>query len=167
MQNAARNLLIISAIVVSLFGALSFYLASQDYVADSVIFDTSKNIAINGYDTVAYYQQKRPIIGDPQFQAEWAGSIWFFSNVENRDLFVGAPANYAPQYGGYDPLGVSKGYTNPTNPEIYTLLAGQLYLHYSPEYREHWQNDRATNMILANSNWAFLRDQLLSIQNAD
>lgn len=167
MKNAARNLLIISAIVVSLFGALSLYLASQDYVADSVIFNTSKNIAINGYDTVAYYQQKEATIGDPQFQADWAGSTWFFSSRENRDLFVSAPVNYAPQYGGYDPLGVSKGYTNPTNPEIYTLLAGQLYLHYSPEYKEQWNGDRATVMILANSNWAFLRDQLLSLQNAD
>lgn len=167
MQNVARNLLIISAIVVSLFGALSFYLASQDYVADSIIFDTSKQIAINGYDTVAYYQQKTPEIGDPQFQVEWAGSTWFFSNKENRDLFVTAPTNYAPQYGGYDPLGVSKGYTNPTDPEIYTLKAGQLYLHYSSEYRDHWENNRATNLVLANSNWAFLRDQLLLMQNPE
>ncbi len=164
MQNAARNLLIISAIVVSLFGALSFYLASQDYVANSVIFDTSKNIAINGYDTVAYYRQKEPTIGDPQFQADWAGSTWYFSSRENRDIFVDAPINYAPQYGGYDPVGISKGFTNPTDPEIYTLVAGQLYLHYSPEYKEHWEADRGTNLILANSNWAFLRDQLLAQQ---
>ncbi len=167
MKNAARNLLIISAIVVPLFGALSFYLASQDYVADSVIFDTSKDIAINGFDTVAYYQQNQPTIGDPKFQVDWAGSKWFFSSRENRDLFAKAPTNYAPQYGGYDPLGVSKGYTNPTNPEIFSLIAGQLYLHYSPEYKDHWENDRAPNMILANSNWAFLRDQLLSLQNSE
>ncbi len=165
MNNLARNLLVVSAVVISFFGAFSFYLARQDYAANSVIFDTSKNIAINGYDTVAYYVQKKPLRGEPQYQAEWAGSVWFFTSAENRDLFVAKPVNYAPQYGGYDPLGISNGYTNPTDPEIYSLKAGQLFLHYSEEFREHWEMDRSTNLVLANSNWAFLRDQLLAIQN--
>jgi YHS domain-containing protein len=166
-KNLSRNLLIVSALVASLFGGLSFYFASQDYKADSVIFNTSKDIALNGYDTVSYFTDKVAARGTPDYQADWAGSTWYFTNSKNRDLFVAKPANYVPQYGGYDPVGVSKGYTNPTDPEVYTVVAGRLYLHYSEPFREFWDEDRGTNIVLANSNWAFLRDKLLKMQEAE
>lgn len=165
MKNLPRHLLVISAFVAVLFGGFSFYLTTQDYVADSVIFDTDKNIAIYGYDTVSYYREDKPLLGDEKFQADWAGAKWYFISKENRDLFAANPQNYAPQYGGYDPLGIAKGYTNPTDPELYTVLAGSLFLHYSADYKEHWQLERAKNMILANSNWTYLRAQLLERQN--
>jgi len=165
MNNIARNLLVISAVVAALLGSLSLYLSTQDYEADSVVFNTSKNIAINGYDTVAYQKQSAALRGESEFQADWAGSTWLFTNLENRDLFAAAPENYAPQFGGYDPVGISEGYTNPTDPEIYTIKAGQLFLHYSVEYRDYWEVERGKNLILANSNWAFLRAQLLEKQN--
>jgi|TARA_R110002096_G_scaffold257381_1_gene450940 YHS domain-containing protein len=165
MNNFTRNLLIISAIVTSFFGAYAFYLAKQDYAADSVIFNTSKNIAINGYDTVSYQLEERSRRGESTYQAEWAGSIWYFSSLKNRDLFAADPERYAPQFGGYDPVGISEGYTTPSDPEVYTVKAGQLFLHYSEAYRDHWETDRGTNLILANSNWAFLRAQLLEKQN--
>ncbi|HPG34687.1 MAG TPA: YHS domain-containing (seleno)protein [Lentimicrobium sp.] len=164
MKNLPRNLLIVSAVVASFLGVYSFYLASQDYAADSVIFNTSKDIAIYGYDTVSYQKQKAAIRGEEKFQVDWAGSTWFFSSLENRDLFAAAPERYAPQYGGYDPLGISEGYTNPSDPEVFTVVAGQLFLHYSQEFKDHWESDRGTNMILANSNWAFLRPKLLEMQ---
>lgn len=165
MNNIARNLLIISAIVTSLLGAYAFYLAKQDYTADSVIFNTSKNIAINGYDTVSYQRQNMAQIGDPRYQADWAGSTWYFISTKNRDFFAASPESYAPQFGGYDPVRVSEGYTTPTDPEIYSVKAGLLFLHYKIEYRDYWEKDRATNLILANSNWVFLRAQLLEMQN--
>lgn len=167
MNNLPKNLLIISAVVVSFLGAFSLYLAKQDYQADSVIFNTSKNIALNGYDTVAYYIDKKATIGAEKYQVEWAGSTWYFSNIKNRDTFTAKPTNYAPQYGGYDPVGVSDGYTNPTNPEVYTVLAGRLYLHYSEEFKDYWNENRGTTMVLADSNWTFLREKLLAIQNAE
>ena len=113
MNNYTRNILLISAIVISSLGAYSFYLTKQDYAADSVIFNTSKNIAINGYD----------------------------------------------------PVGISEGYTTPSNPEVYSVKAGLLFLHYSPAYQDHWETNRGTNLILANGNWNFLRSQLLKKQN--
>lgn len=160
MKNITRILLTISAVVIALLGGLSFYYASQDYVADTVIFSTSKNIAINGYDTVSYYNQGHPQIGNPDFQADWAGSTWFFSTIENRDSFAADPIRYAPQFGGYDPLGISQGYTNPTDPEQYTIFAGQLFLHYSEDFKTHWNADRAKNMIQATSNWSYIRVRL-------
>ena len=144
---------------------MSLYFAKQDYEADSVIFNTSSDIAINGYDTVAYLNDRTAIRGSTDYQAEWAGSMWLFSNLENRDLFAAKPGNYAPQYGGYDPVGISKGYTNPSDPEQFTVVAGRVYLHYSEPFKDFWNEDRGTNMILADSNWVFIRERLLTLQN--
>ena len=166
MTNFSRILLTVSALVISIFGTLSFYYAAQDYVADSVIFNTDKNIAINGYDAVAYFDDGGPIIGIPEFQVDWAGSTWFFSNLGNRDKFAVKPDVYAPQFGGYDPVGIAQGYTNPSSPEHYIVFARQLFLFYTAESKEHWNEDRGTNMVLATSNWAFLREDLLRIQNS-
>ena len=165
MKNLSRNLLIISAVVVSFFGAMSLYFAKQDYEADSVIFDTSSNIAINGYDSVSYLNDRVAVQGSADYQVDWAGSTWVFSSLKNRDLFAAKPGSYAPQYGGYDPVGISKGYTNPSDPEHFTVIAGRLYLHYSEPYKEFWNEDRGTNMVLADSNWAFIRERLLTLQD--
>lgn len=165
MKNIARNLLIISAVVISLLGGLSFYYTSQDYFADSVIFDTDKNIAINGYDTVAYFNQQEAVLGSPEYQLRWAGSAWFFSTLENRDKFAKNPDRYAPQFGGYDPAGIIKGYSNPSDPEHFTIYAGQLYLHYSDKHKKFWNDNRAKNMIQATSNWNYIRINLANIQN--
>jgi YHS domain-containing protein len=97
MNNYTRNILLISAIVISSLGAYSFYLTKQDYAADSVIFNTSKNIAINGYDTVSYQLDKRPQRGSATYQVSWAGSIWYFISLKNRELFTANPEKYAPQ----------------------------------------------------------------------
>lgn len=167
MDNLPRNLLIISAVLVSFLGAASLYFVRQDYQADSVIFDTSKNIAILGYDTVAFHSDREAVIGNMDYQVDWAGSTWLFANRKNRDLFAEKPTSYAPQYGGYDPVGISKGYTNPTDPTVFTVVAGRLYLHYSEDFREHWNEDRGTNMVLANSNWEFIRDRLLKMQSEE
>jgi YHS domain-containing protein len=58
-------------------------------------------IAIQGYDTVAYHLEKRPVEGKSEFAFEWNDAAWHFASTENRDLFAADPERYAPQYGGY------------------------------------------------------------------
>jgi YHS domain-containing protein len=161
MNNITRIILTVSALVFSSLGALSFYYAAQDYVATGVIYSTDKNIAINGYDTVSYFDKNGPTIGNPDFEVEWAGTKWFFTSRENRDKFAKSPDTYAPQFGGYDPVGIAQGYTNPSTPEHYIVFARQLFLFYTDESKVHWDKDRGTNMVLAQSNWAFIRETLL------
>ncbi len=165
MNNLARNLLVISALVISSLGGLSFYYTSQSYFADSVIFDTDKNVAIDGYDTVAYFNQKEAVLGSPKFQVSWAGADWFFSTLENRNDFAKYPERYAPQFGGYDAAGIIKGYSNPSNPIYFTVFAAQLFLHHSEEHKKYWNDDRAKNMIQATSNWDYLRVKLANTEN--
>ena len=58
------------------------------------------DLAIRGYDPVAYFTQQKPVKGSQQFNYSWMGAAWLFASAENRDKFATNPAQYAPQYGG-------------------------------------------------------------------
>lgn len=160
MNNLTKVLLILSAIVISLGGGLSFYYASQIYFADSLIFDDEQGLALGGYDPVTYIKQRRAVIGHKDFKLEWAGATWNFTSLANREDFAKSPDRFAPQYGGYDTLGIIKGYTRPSNPLIWEVKAGRLYLFYSAEGRTYWNQNLGENLLKANANWPNIRRQL-------
>jgi len=67
---------------------------------NAVVFSQDA-IAIKGYDTVAYFNAGKAIKGKEEYTFQWHSKIWYFSNRENKDLFVANPEKYAPQYDGY------------------------------------------------------------------
>lgn len=117
------------------------------------VFVTSKGIAINGYDPVAYFVQGEPVAGLEEHSAMWKRARWYFSSAENRALFVADPEKYAPQYGGYCAYAVSRGYTATTVPEAWTITDGKLYLNFSLGVRDLWRRDMEENISRADKNW--------------
>jgi YHS domain-containing protein len=69
--------------------------------ARSEINVTSAEVAIHGYDTVAYFTEKKAVKGTNEIQHRWKGATWQFASLANREKFAGNPEKYAPQYGGY------------------------------------------------------------------
>src|SRR4051794_10311495 len=95
------------------------------------VFTHSGDVAVRGYDVVAYQTDGKPVKGSPQFAAQWMGATWQFANASNRDAFQQAPETYAPQFGGYCVWSVGHNYTAPTDPEAWKVVHGKLYLNYS------------------------------------
>ncbi|MBD9375109.1 hypothetical protein IB238_21010 [Rhizobium sp. ARZ01] len=91
------------------------------------------DVAIKGYDPVAYFTQNGAVPGKPEFTYRWLGATWQFASSGNRDLFIQDPAKYAPQYGGYCADGVSFGtVTTNIDPKAWRIIEGKLYLSYDP-----------------------------------
>lgn len=89
------------------------------------------NVAIKGYDTVAYFTERQAVKGTPEFSHEWLGATWHFSDAEHRDLFAANPISYAPQYGGHCAGGLAYGdATVNIDPEAWRIIDGRLYLNY-------------------------------------
>lgn len=87
------------------------------------------NVAIKGYDPVAYFTMKRPVKGSQEFAYEWLAAKWQFSTDEHRSLFAKNPVKYAPQYGGYCADGVAYGDTTTNiDPTAWRIIEGKLYL---------------------------------------
>lgn len=109
--------------------------------------------AINGYDPVAYFTERKPVKGDARFTHEWNGATWLFASAANRDRFAADPEAFAPRYGGYCAYAVSQGYTAKTDPRAWTIYEGRLYLNFSLSVRETWKRDIPGNIRAADRNW--------------
>jgi len=95
------------------------------------------NVAIEGYDTVAYFTEQKPVKGSEAFAYDWMGATWYFANGEHRELFAASPKSYAPQYGGFCADGVSdgKGHAQVNiYPTAWQIVNGKLYLSAGAEF---------------------------------
>ena len=85
-------------------------------------------LALKGYDPVAYFTEKRPMVGSPQYQYEWDGALYRFASAKHLDLFKGNPDRYLPQYNNWCAASVAKGQKVYGNPEWWLVVDGRLYL---------------------------------------
>lgn len=117
------------------------------------------NVAIEGYDPVAYFTDGKPVEGKSDFSYDWQGASWHFASAEHRDLFAKEPEKYAPQYGGYCAYAVSQGSTAGIDPEAWTVHEGKLYLNYDKKIQAKWTADMASYIEKADANWPKMIDR--------
>ena len=112
--------------------------------------------AIEGYDPVAYFLQKKPVRGSKKFIYKWKGANWYFSKEKHLKLFKKNSKKYAPQYGGYCAYAVSKGYTASIDPKAWDIYKGKLYLNYDLDIQKNWRSKKDAYIKKANKNWPSL-----------
>lgn len=111
------------------------------------------DVAIKGYDTVAYFQSGAALKGNESFTARWHNLTWHFLTAENRDLFETSPEKYAPQYDGYCAWAMTEARKAITDPEVWKIVNGKLYLNCSMAAYEKWIKDLPGNIKKADTNW--------------
>ena len=127
--------------------------AGPAVAAEEPVFTGRGDFAINGYDSVAYHLEMKPVKGDSDFTAQFDGATWRFKSAENRDLFQSDPQRWAPKYGGYCAWAVSNNYTAKTSPKAWSIVDDRLYLNYSLNVRRKWSKDIPGNITRADKNW--------------
>ena len=111
------------------------------------------DVAIDGYDPVAYFTDSKPVEGQKEFSSDWKGATWRFASAAHRDLFAKAPEKYAPQYGGYCAYAVAKGTTADIDPAAWTVRGGRLFLNYDADIQQKWLQDPDGFIAKADANW--------------
>lgn len=114
----------------------------------------TENVAIKGYDTVAYFTVGQPTKGNREFAVSWHDTKWHFANAHHRDLFAAKPEQYAPQFEGFCAASLTKGKVKVTNPEAWVIVDGKLYLSSSKEFMRKFQHNTAENIKKAEAAWA-------------
>ena len=87
-----------------------------------------KTPAIDGYDPVAYFTEKRPVQGKSTIVHDWDDRRYLFSSAKHRDLFAANPGRYEPQFGGLCAGGVSHSMKTKADPTIWRIIDGKLYV---------------------------------------
>ncbi|MGY5452398.1 YHS domain-containing (seleno)protein [Agarivorans sp. MS3-6] len=135
----------------TLVTALAF--SGLSFAADVGISVDSNDLAIKGYDPVAYFSSGQPTQGTADFSATHNNAIYHFSSASNRDAFKAEPAKYAPQYGGYCAFGVAMEKKFETDPNAWKIVDGKLYLNLDKKVQQRWLENTHELIVDANQNW--------------
>ncbi len=111
------------------------------------------DLAAAGYDTVAYHTQSLPVPGSGEFRVNWKGAEWRFASQKHRDLFVADPDKYAPQFGGWCAFAVASGVKATSDPRLFDVVNGRLYLNQSSGTQASWRRDQAGMIQRGDQNW--------------
>jgi YHS domain-containing protein len=115
-------------------------------------------VALDGYDMLAYRSYRRAIKADATYRYEYEGLVWHFDAPEHKERFANAPEFFLPAFGGYCANAMAEGEVVNSNPEYWYLLDDQLYLFEDLDAKEEWFFDLNTKIMLANAAWKQLTD---------
>lgn len=113
----------------------------------------ASQIALSGYDPVAFFTDAKPVSGSPEITAKYEGATYLFASEEHKKLFAGNPKKYAPQYGGFCAFGASVGHLFPVDITTWQIRDGRLYLNFNPDVLKKFNEDFNGNIAKAESNW--------------
>ena len=120
------------------------------------------DVAIKGYDPVAYFTQNQALEGSDKYSYRWLGATWYFTSAENRDSFVSNPVKYAPQYGGHCADGVSFGtITTNIDPKAWRIIEDKLYLSYDPGAADGFEKN-PSKVVNSQKYWPEVQQTLVS-----
>lgn len=122
-------------------------------------FFERNGVAIDGYDPTSYFSEGKPVRGSRDFPAEYQGSVFYFASAANRERFQAAPADYAPQFGGFCAYGAAGGYKAKIDPTAFSVVAGKLYLNYNAEVQSLWVKDITGYIHKAELKWPTVATQ--------
>ena len=155
LQHTARRMLMVLA-AASTFAAGAVLAAPPINTLKTGIFGGRTDTAINGYDSVAYFTDGKPVKGDDANVFEWMGAKWKFASQAHLEMFKARPEQYAPQYGGYCAYGVTQNNLVSVEPDKFRVIDGKLYLNYDADVQAKWLKDPAGYIRQADAKFAEL-----------
>ncbi len=126
-------------------------------------YNLNEGIAIQGHDPVAYVENGKAIKGKPTLAVYHQGVTYYFSSVENKELFKKNANQYEPAYGGWCAyaMGASGEKVN-IDPATFKIINGRLYLFYNKFFNntlKDWNKDEVNLKTKADLSWMKLVKQ--------
>jgi len=129
------------------------FLSATTFAQTAKHINLKNNIALQGFDPVAYFESAKAIEGKKEITAKFNDATYQFASENNKDLFLKNPSYYEPQFGGFCAYGLSEGYEAPIQPEAFTIVDNKLYLNYNLKVKEMWSKEQAARIEKAVVNW--------------
>lgn len=123
---------------------------------------THSTPGISGYDLVAYFTDGKPMRGSGYQVSVFEGVTYAFASEEHKEMFEANPEKYVPAYGGYCAYGVAVGKKFVTDPEVWRIVDGTLYLNLDREIQRTWEKDVPGYIKKADVNWSEIKDKAAS-----
>lgn len=133
---------------------LTIILATSVMAKGQIYTGLFSNVAIGGYDTVAYFTEHKAVQGDKQYSTTYKNAEWYFATAANLATFNANPEKYAPQYGGYCAYAVAeKNSLVSSDPQIWKIVNDKLYLNYNADTQKTWEQNMAADIVKGDLNY--------------
>lgn len=120
-------------------------------------FNLENKLALQGYDPVAYFTQKKAVKGKKELSVVHEGVLYYFASNADKELFVKNPSAYEPQYGGWCAYAMgANGEKVEVDPETFKIVNGKLFLFYNAFFNntlKSWNKDEVNLNKKADGNW--------------
>jgi YHS domain-containing protein len=92
------------------------------------VVDAYTGLAMGGADPVQIFVNGQVTAGSRDFETDWGGATWHFTNEGNLAAFQHDPEVYAPKFGGRCAFALSQGLLVEARPQLYLIFHEHLYL---------------------------------------
>lgn len=120
-------------------------------------FNIANEVAIYGYDPVAYFTEGKAVKGKKEYAVNASGVRYYCSTKTNQDLFIKDYKKYEPQYGGWCAYAMgASGEKVEIDPSTFKIVNGKLYLFYNAYFnntKNSWNKDEDNLKAKADKNW--------------
>ena len=143
------------AVLVGFFSATAF--AQDQSALRKKQFNLEDEVAIDGYDPVAYFKTNKAVKGKKELAVSHQGVTYYFSSADNKEDFKKNPSQYEPEYGGWCAYAMgAKGEKVNIDPETFKIINGKLYLFYNRYFNntlKSWNKDETKLKPAADASW--------------
>ena len=109
---------------------------------------------IAGYCPVAYVEANRPVRGVRRHAVDHEGRTYWFVDAGAKAAYEAHPERYPVAFRGWSVVELARGDLEASDPEIFAVHEGTIYLLSSTTTREQFLADPDTFVELATKSWA-------------
>jgi YHS domain-containing protein len=125
-----------------------------------------EEVAINGYDVVAYFKIQKAVKGQPSISYRYKSVNWLFSTEENRVDFEANPQKYFPAFGGFCAYELANEKLVNSDPEIWYIYNDKVFL-FSKDgdffggndgHKKQWYREISLRLPLSQKYWNLINE---------
>lgn len=116
-------------------------------------FYEKNGVAIDGYDPVAYFEDRKAVKGNDGLTYTYKGSTFLFASPSHRESFKKTPEHFAPQFGGFCAYGIAEGTKAKSEGDVWEIVDGKLYLNYDRGIQTKWTRGKEVFIREAEAQW--------------
>ncbi len=113
-----------------------------------------EGVEIAGYCPVAYVDANKPVKGVSEYPVQYNGMTYWFVGEGAQSAFVSNPGKYRVAYRGWCATALARGQKVTSNPEVFRVYAGTVYLFADEEAAKAFEAEPAATVKKADETWA-------------
>lgn len=150
LNKTLANIALISALTLGFAGCLK--------KAEPAAIMSVEQVALEGYDPVAYFVSGSAHKADGSNSYSYEGLNWYFENSGNLASFKADPVKYVPVFGGFCAYELADEELVYSKPEFWHIHNGQVYLFSSEDAKDEWFRDIDAMIQKAQAQWEALHN---------